>query len=122
MFNDIGSKIKSLAKIISGVGIVVSLVISIFVFVTLHSTGFIEDEYSIVISIFLIVIGVALSWLATFLLYGYGELIDQTAEIKSFLASTNDKKIIKAKIEELKEWKDKGIITEVEYIEKIKTL
>ena len=68
MFDNIGSKIKILAQVICWVGIIITVIIGVF----LMLEGF---------GILLIIIGPLFSWIGSFCLYGFGELIEKTAEI-----------------------------------------
>ena len=71
MFNNIGRKIKILAMVIAGLIIVIGSNTGLgYMELKLYRAGF----YAIIISI-----GVA--WLSTFMLYGFGEIIDKLTEI-----------------------------------------
>lgn len=65
MYDDIGDRIKTLAKVIAWIGIIVSVVVGI---VTI-TTG---------IGIIVLILGPLLSWLSTLVLYGLGQLIENT--------------------------------------------
>lgn len=65
MYDEIGGKIKTLAKVIAWVGIIVSVVVGI---VTI-STG---------VGILVLVLGPLFSWLSTLVLYGFGQLVENT--------------------------------------------
>ncbi len=73
MFDKIGFKIKLLAKISSLLGMVISVIGGIIVIAFA-----IELEIGILLAagIAIIVLGILLSWLSAFLLYGFGELIE----------------------------------------------
>lgn len=79
MFDNIGGKIKGLAQIGTQVGIVVSAILGIIIIVWGYDVGY--DEVTFVIGIGVIVLGALFSWLGSFYIYGFGELIDCTAEI-----------------------------------------
>ncbi|MBO7677436.1 MAG: hypothetical protein J6S49_07980 [Erysipelotrichaceae bacterium] len=77
MFKDIGNKMKSLAEILCILGIIASAIAG-----------------SVLGNFLIIIIGALASWLSSFGLYGFGELIDQTKqtredieEIKYYLRS-----------------------------------
>lgn len=76
MFTNIGKKIKMLAKIICWVGIIVSAIWGLI---------FMLDSYSFFAGLFVAAVGALSSWVGSFLLYGFGELIDKTSEIASKL-------------------------------------
>lgn len=73
MFENIGGKIKTLAEIICWIGIAGSIVAG---FLILMST-----EGSTLSGIFLLLGGPLFSWIGSFVLYGFGELIEKTSEI-----------------------------------------
>ena len=69
MFDNIGNKIKKLATFITTIGITASIIVALFI---------IMNQSSLWVVAFLIaILGSLVSWLGSFLLYGYGELIDQ---------------------------------------------
>ena len=79
MFDNIGQKIKKLAMITF---IVLS---SIFVL-----DGFISFMYyKRLVHLLICIIGPFVAWISSFLLYGFGELVDNSSKIKS---DTEDKK------------------------------
>ena len=125
MFDHIGSKIKSLAKIVCWAGIIISVLIGI---VMLASGGDVSSPIGLV----LMFAGPLCSWIGSFFVYGFGELIEKTTEIAENTrpaiprnhptlitvegGSNEDKRMI------LTKWKEQGLITEEEYQEKIKHL
>lgn len=117
MFEDIGGKIKMIAKILCWIGITVSaifFVISLlygissffssfkalrYVFsragggaMSFISRGFITFVGSIIIGALGFIIGSFLSWIGSVRLYGYGELIERTTEIAENTKSTATQK------------------------------
>jgi len=70
MFESIGKKIMSLAKIVAWIGIIASVVIG--------TVQISVDETFIFSGIIVILMGSLVSWLSSFLLYGFGKLIDNT--------------------------------------------
>ncbi len=72
MFDDIGGKIKMVAKIACWIGIILSVCYGIYDFV--HEMP--------VDGIIWIVVGPLSSWIGTFVLYGFGELIDRVTSIE----------------------------------------
>ena len=110
MFDRIGSKIKGLASVITWLGIIASCA---FGFV-LMSNG---DEM-IFLSIAVMAVGSFVSWISSFLLYGFGELIEKACIIEERLSlhpqmqSTQD-----VHNSELDELLRKGIISKEEYQE-----
>ena len=69
MFDNIGEKIKTLAKVLCWVGIGLSVII-----------GINAMDYSASSGVLIIFIGSLISWVSSFFSYGFGELIERTAE------------------------------------------
>ena len=104
MFNNIGGKIKTLAKVLCIIGVVLSIIWGL---ITMSTSAIAlsrgnDSEFVIVISAFFIGIFVAAigglsSWIGSFCLYGFGELIDKATEIaentanSSYVANNIDK-------------------------------
>ncbi len=93
MFNNIGSKIKGLASVICFGGIVLCIIIGIVVAAL--------DEDLILAGFAIMILGALLSWVSSFVLYGFGELVENSAiiagketlnenEYKEYHASIND--------------------------------
>ena len=80
MFDNIGSKIKSWAKIVCWVGIVISVITSL---------TFMEN--AAFLGLMLLTIGPLVSWVASLFLYGFGELIEKTTEIAENTRCSNTK-------------------------------
>ena len=76
MFENIGEKIKKLAIAITVIGIVISVIYGI----TCFARG------SAVDGVTAIGLGVLISWVSSFVLYGFGELISTSKEISESLA------------------------------------
>lgn len=108
MFERIGSKIKGLASVIAWVGIMASILLGIVLCVS----------EMILIGLVVMVIGSLASWIGTFLLYGFGELIEKTCSIEEQLSLRKQIQSAKdAHISELDELLRQGIISEDEYRE-----
>ena len=91
MFNNIGGKIKVLAKILCGVGIALSIIAGVIMMVsgnvTVNYNAY--NSYSapapvngVVAGLITIVVGSLLSWVGSFFAYGFGQLIENTDRIK----------------------------------------
>ena len=79
MFNNIGKKIKGLAKLVCWIGIIIFAIVGLGVIISGISG---DNAVSAIISGILIIVGGFLvSWIGSFVMYGYGELIDKTADI-----------------------------------------
>lgn len=83
-FENIGSKIKTLAVILTVVGIVASVLIGMFMLTVNAGYG-----------LLIMIVGSLISWVSSFFTYGFGELIEKTTEI-----SKNTKEGVKVEIKE----------------------
>ena len=88
MFANIGRKIKNFAKFSFGIGVLVSIIGAIYVIVS--SLNGREPIVGILTGLLIAVGGVIVSWLQTFLLYGFGELVDSNQKI---LRNLEDRRI-----------------------------
>ena len=79
MFNNIGSKIKTFAKVMCWIGIIASVVAGLVMIVSSFS-GYVS-ALGIVAGILTAVTGSLCSWVGSFMLVGFGELVENTAEI-----------------------------------------
>lgn len=118
MFNNIGKKIKALAKVICWIQIVIYIITAIVMFIIASDT-YTEGLY-IAIAFAFLIIGPFFAWLSSFFIYGFGELIDKACEIErntrggeiksnTQIQLDNERK---SKIENLRL---QGLITEEEY-------
>lgn len=119
MFNNIGGKIKDLASAMAIIGIIASFVLGFVLF------GI--DDDMIPVGIVIIVVGSLISWIGSFLLYGFGELIEKTCIIEERLALNpqmqSARELQSAQNERnaaLKELLKKGVISEEEYREALR--
>lgn len=117
MYRNIGRKIKTLAGIIGYVGIVLNIAIGILLTIYLYN-NYLTEDFAFV-GIIVGVIGVITCWIAQFVIYGFGELIDQTMQINKKINVSNNEANSLEKIAKLKEWREKGLIEESEYVEKL---
>lgn len=121
MFANVGSKIKALASFFCWGGIIASVIGGIIV-ITL-------DEDLVWAGLAVIIIGSLLSWVSSFVLYGFGELVVNSAIIAGKRADDSvqhpntvapqDKN---EKIAALNNLKAKGLISEDEYSRKLAEL
>jgi hypothetical protein len=81
MFENSGQKIKSLAKILFAVGVLVAVIIGIILFCLFIDNGILAF-LSAAASIGL---GVLFSWLSVILLYCYGDMVQNVTDIKNQL-------------------------------------
>ncbi len=83
MFNNIGGKIKGLAQVIAWIGIIASFIIGINLMSTAARFGSYSDSSLIgglgsFAGILVIVIGSLFSWIGSFVLYGFGQLVENS--------------------------------------------
>ncbi len=77
MFNNIGGKIKGLARVFCAIGIILALVggiSNIAIGAGMRNGG----ERLIAFGIAILVVGVILAWVGSFLLYGFGQLVENS--------------------------------------------
>ena len=90
MFNNIGGKIKTLAKVCCWIGIITSILIGLVVIFggdvldQILTYGYYYGGYgsatagSVVLGIIIMAVGSLLSWIGSFFTYGFGQLIENT--------------------------------------------
>lgn len=88
MYNHIGAKIKGLVKIIVIIGFVC---VGIMGFVTMITSIINEAPSGILTGLLEQIIGAFLVWVAGFLLYGFGELVDNSTKMREMMEKKNDK-------------------------------
>ena len=74
MFSNIGGKIKKLAKAVCWIGIIFSCIAGIGVSVGLGSNALVGALVGLLVAI----IGSLLSWIGSFFMYGFGELVENS--------------------------------------------
>lgn len=148
MFENIGNKIKTVAKVVCWIGIIASLIIGFILLV--------QDEDTAFAGILTMVLGSLGSWVGSFITYGFGQLVENSdilVQQSSKSPSLNIEKSStatvpsvsnqhrwrcngcgnmisdeicpicnKEKIDNLKKWKEEGLITEEEYMQKMESL
>lgn len=86
MFHNIGAKIKTLAKVITWLGIVVGLVAGIgMISSSLHYENLGYPNEGIAPGIMYMILIPLSAWISSFLLYGFGQLIEHVASIDAKL-------------------------------------
>lgn len=88
MYKNIGGKIKNLSEIITWLGIAASVIGGLYVMSSYPKTIFIGS--------LIMVLGTLTSWISQFLLYGFGELVENSSIIagKEMLPSDKENKDI----------------------------
>lgn len=119
MFDNIGSKIKTLAQVVCWLGIIASFLVGIILIV--------QDEDTALIGFLVLVLGSLFSWIGSFMTYGFGQLIENSDILvaeKNGNKTENTRPIetINDKIDTLNKWKEQGLITEQEYNQKMENL
>lgn len=106
MYNNIGQKIKTLAKGICICIAVVWIIIGFSLILNRYSSPFVR-----LMGLLIILIGPLFAWVNSFLLYGYGELIEQNAEIRKEIKrlTKNSKESEKTYQKEVEEIRDQEI-------------
>jgi len=97
MYNNIGGKIKGLAWVIFSLGIVPSLLLSLNVFHVLQGE---VSEFLRIIAVFVsFIFCLLILWVSTFLIYGFGELIENTSEIRRKLSTSKEHRHLQPQME-----------------------
>lgn len=81
MFTNIGKKIKALAKILALIGIVICCIGGLIMIVAGIAIGSDEGVIFAVAGLGTAALGSLFSWISSFILYGFGELVDNSAII-----------------------------------------
>lgn len=79
MFNRIGEKLKGLATILCIIGIIISIIVG----GTMAS-----NEYLVGKGVLIMIVGSLFSWVSSFFIYGFGELIEKVSSIETALNPT----------------------------------
>ena len=112
MYDRIGGKIKGLAKALFIVTAIAEVI-----------TGFAiiaNDEDMILLGFLVIVVGPIIAWISSWLLYGFGELIDKVSEIALFTGGNESnfepqETIDSERINKIEMLRSQGLISEEEY-------
>ncbi len=81
MFDDIGRKIKALASVLCWVGIIVSVIYGIVLMI--------QGKLFVATGITVLLLGSLFSWIGSFTLYGFGEMVENS-DIRTELAVKAD--------------------------------
>lgn len=81
MFDNIGGKIKTLARAVCGAGIALSVVYGLFLIVS-GIGSYYGGGSKVLTGILVMLIGSFASWIGSFFTYGFGELIENSEEIR----------------------------------------
>ncbi len=90
MFENIGGKIKALAKVLCWVGIIASVISGIVMISNgSRSYGYYNSGAGAVAGIITIIVGSLASWIGSFFTYGFGQLIENTDAMKRILENVD---------------------------------
>lgn len=113
MYDNIGGKIKGLAKWTFAVEAIAAVICGFMLIV--------EDFDMILLGLLVIAVGPLVAWAFSWLLYGFGELIDNTDIIARNTRGTEIKNPVtpapgvSERISKIEDLRSKGLITEEEY-------
>ena len=86
MFDNIGSKIKTVATTIAWLGIIGSIIIGIIIIAEANDSYY-PSATETLSGLLVIIVGSLSSWVSSFTLYGFGQLIENTDTICSEMES-----------------------------------
>lgn len=92
MYNNIGGKIKGLAVFFCILGILGSLTVGTLAIVAGSELDFFVEDgviYGAVGGVLIIIVGSLISWVSSFLLYGFGQLVQNSDRISTALNKQN---------------------------------
>lgn len=107
MYDNIGGKLKGLATTICVIEVIAAVISGIALMAS--------NEHLAVVGLLVMIIGSLFAWISSWLLYGFGELIEKTCEIAKNTYRGEKYTSDYERIKELKELRAKGYITEDEY-------
>ena len=81
MFDNVGTKMQKLAKVLAWVIIILSLIAAVGVFITAISSIYLLGMLLLVPVI--VVVGALLAWTSTISLYGFGQLLEDVRAIRT---------------------------------------
>lgn len=124
MFNNIGKKIKTLANVLCWVGIIAYVIVAIIMFINASEGSYRTEGLYTGLGFAFLIGGPLLSWISSFFMYGFGELIDKTCDIERNTRSGERRSVAQTKIEteridKIEKLRSQGLITEEEYREAI---
>ena len=113
MYDNIGGKIKGLAKATFIIGIIGAIIVGIVMMVS-------SDEILIFLGLVVMFIAPVIVWISSLFLYGFGELIDKVSDIERNTRggerkSLKQDKVDSERIQKIEKLRSQGLITEEEY-------
>ena len=112
MYDNIGGKIKGLAKVIFIIE-VIAAVIAGFAIIAI-------DKYLALIGLLVMAVGATAAWISSWFLYGFGELIEKTCEIARNTRGGVSKSEVQSRVDydrisKIEKLRSQGLIAEEEY-------
>ena len=109
MFDNIGGKIKGLAKVLFWLEAIASVIVGLVL---------VEDTEGL--SLLLAIAGVLVAWVSSWFLYGFGEIIDKLCDIERNTRGGERKSEAQSKVDyerisKIEKLRSQGLITEEEY-------
>lgn len=109
MFDNIGGKIKGLAKVIFWLEAIAAVIVGLVL---------VEDTEGL--SLFFAIAGVLAAWISAWFLYGFGEIIDKLCDIERNTRGGERKSEAQSKVDferinKIEKLRSQGLITEEEY-------
>ncbi len=117
MYDNIGRKIKILAGVMTWIGILAALIGGVCIIVI--------DDDLVVVGLLVMVVGGIVSWISSFVLYGFGQLIENSDILVRMntkggaISRQSQDEDAETRNAQLKNLFEKGLITEEEYRQKI---
>lgn len=120
MYENIGGKIKSLAKVSFIVATSLFVLSGIIFLLSAENASYRYEDTLITYGVLLPILGPLFSWIGTWLLYGFGELIEKVSDIEYNTRGTERKSTEysiseQKKISNIEKLHVKGLITDEEY-------
>ena len=108
MFDNIGGKIKGLAKVLFWLEVIAAVIV-----------GIVLVEGTEGLSLLFALVGVLVAWISAWFLYGFGEIIDKLCDIEKNTRGGEGEfeaqpKVDSEKINKIEELHSQGLITEEE--------
>ena len=112
MYDNIGGKIKGLAKAIFIIGAVVSFIAGIALMLV--------NDNLIFVGVLIWFLGIIVAWVSSWVIYGFGEIIDKVSDIErntrgGEMKSKAQSRVDYKRIDKIEKLRSQGLITEEEY-------
>ena len=124
MFDNIGGKIKALAKVVCWIGIIVSCIVGFVMLINSNAVGLLIAG-----------VGSLSSWIGSFVLYGFGQLIENSDRLAAHLCPYEENEMDRRESEEqtkahkkeeefklILKQREEGLISEEEFNERVNEL